>query len=92
MKLILLFQVYFEKLFVFALAGDKASGLYGFPMAFFHHFWVVLKGVIMDFTIEFHTRDKLFKTLWASFISLIPKRKGEIGMKDYKLISLIGYV
>lgn len=92
MKLILLIQVYFENLFVFALAGDKAPGLDGFPMAFFLHFWVVLKDDIMDFMKEFHTGDKLLKTLWASFISLITKRKGEIGMKDYKPMSPIGYI
>ena len=41
---------------------------------------------------ELYFRGKLLKRLGVSFISLIPKRKGDIGIKDYRPISLIGSI
>ena len=46
----------------------------------------------MDLLEEFYSKGKLLKCLGASFISLIPKRKGEIDIKDCKPISLIGNI
>lgn len=67
---------------IFALAGDKALGPDGFPMAFFQRFWTNAKEEITDFMEEFYSRGKLLKSLGGSFISLVPKRKGELGIKD----------
>ena len=38
---------------VFDLAGDKAPGPDGFPMASFQRFWKLLKKDVMDFVSEF---------------------------------------
>eukprot|EP00268_Persea_americana_P014031 TRINITY_DN16210_c0_g1_i8.p2 TRINITY_DN16210_c0_g1~~TRINITY_DN16210_c0_g1_i8.p2 ORF type:complete len:227 (+),score=36.61 TRINITY_DN16210_c0_g1_i8:18-698(+) len=75
---------------VFDLAGDKAPGPDGFPMAFFLRFWKLLKKDVMDFIGEFSRRGKLSKGLGASFIALIPKKVGDLGIKDYRPISLLG--
>ena len=55
-------------------------------------FWSMLKDDILDFIGEFHSRGKLSKGIGASFIALIPKKEGEIGIKDFRPISLIGGV
>lgn len=41
------------------MAGDKASGPDSFPMAFFHHFWGMLKEDVTAFMKEFHSRGWL---------------------------------
>ena len=50
----------------------------------------MLKKEIMDFMEEFHQRGKLSKGMGASFIALIPKKVGDLGIKDYRPISLLG--
>ena len=77
---------------VFDLAGDKAPGLHGFSIAFFQHFWVMLKKDILKFMKEFHWRGMLSKGIGASFIALVLKKSGEIGIKDYRPISLLGSI
>ena len=74
---------------VFDLAGDKAPGLDGFPMAFFQRFWVMLKRDILEFMEEFHLCGRLSKGTRASFIALVLKKSGEVGIKDYMPISLL---
>lgn len=59
---------------------------------FFRRFWAMLKDDILVFTKEFHYRGKLSRGIRTSFISLIPKKKGDIGIKDFRSISLIGSV
>lgn len=73
-----------------AMAGDKAPGPDGYPMAFIHRFWSMLKNDILEFMGEFHAKGKLSKGIGASFITLIPKEEWEIGIKDFRPISLIG--
>ena len=77
---------------IFALAGDKAPGPDDFSMAFFQCFWADVKEEIVDFIEEFYSRGKLLKSLGASFLSLVPKRKGELEIKHYRPISLIGSI
>ena len=74
------------------MAGDKATGPHGFPMAFFQHLWPLIKDDFLAFMEEFHQKGKLSRGLGASFIALIPKKKGVIGIKDYQPISLIGSI
>ena len=50
----------------------------------------MLKKNVMAFVDEFSQRGKLAKELWASFIALVPKRAGDLGIKDYRPISLLG--
>ena len=50
----------------------------------------MLKDDILEFMEELHSRGKLSEGIGASFIALIPKKEGEIGIKDFRPISLIG--
>ena len=77
---------------VFDLVGNKAPGPDGFPMAFYQQFWGMLKKDILAVMDEFHQRGKLSKGMGASFIVLIPKKAGELTIKDYRPISLIGSI
>lgn len=58
--------------------GDKAPGLDGYLMAFLQRFWVTLKEDLIAFMNEFHSRGRLTRGTGASFISLVPKKLGEI--------------
>lgn len=78
------------RLAVFSVAGDKAPGPDGFPMAFFQYFWGMLKEDVMAFMREFHTRGRLSKGLVASFVTLIRKKSGADNVRDFRPISLIG--
>lgn len=78
------------RLTVFSVAGDKAPGPDGFPMAFFQCFWGMLKEDVMAFMREFHTRGRLSKGLVASFVTLIRKKSGADKVRDFRPISLIG--
>ena len=49
-----------------------------------------MKGVVISFQKEFHSRGKLFKNLRASFISLVPKKPGVDTIAGFRPISLIG--
>lgn len=71
---------------VFALAGDKALGPDGFPMAFLQRFWYVLKDDILAFMEEQHQRVKLSRGLGASFTALICKNEGELGQSYRQLL------
>uniref|UniRef100_A0A2N9IM18 Reverse transcriptase domain-containing protein n=1 Tax=Fagus sylvatica TaxID=28930 RepID=A0A2N9IM18_FAGSY len=70
--------------------GDKAPGPDGFSMAFFHKCWEVVGDDIMNFFEEFHTHCKFEKSLNATFIALIPKKKDALNIRDFRPISLVG--
>jgi hypothetical protein len=72
------------------LQGDKAPGPDGFSMAFFHKCWEVVGDDIMNFFEEFHTHCKFEKSLNATFIALIPKKKDALNIRDFCPISLVG--
>ena len=61
-------------------------------MVFFQRFWKDIKEDLVAFMQEFHDRGKLSKHLGTSFITLIPKKSGAVSIKDFRLISLIGFV
>ena len=74
------------------MEGDKAPGLDGFTMAFFHKCWSVVEKDVMDFFDYFH-RHSVFETfLNASFLTLIPKKCNAVNIKDFRPISLVGSV
>lgn len=51
----------------------------------------MLKDDILAFMEEQHQRVKFSRGgLGVSFIAFIPKNEGELGLKDYRPISLIG--
>ena len=72
------------------LKGDKAPGPDGFSMAFFHKCWKVVGDDVMGFFEEFYTHCKFEKSLNATFIALIPKKRDALNIRDYRPISLVG--
>jgi hypothetical protein len=72
------------------LQGNKAPGPDGFSMAFFHKCWEVVGDDIINFFEEFHTHCKFEKSLDATFIALIPKKKDALNIRDFRPISLVG--
>ena len=56
------------------MEGDKAPGLDGFSMAFFHHCWRVVERDVLAVFEEFYQHCKFEKSLNATFIALIPKK------------------
>lgn len=53
---------------------------------------MLLKEDILEFINEFHLRGKISKGQGAKLIVHIPKTVGDIGVKDYRPISLIGSI
>ena len=56
----------------------------GAQLAFFQPFWGTLKEDDVAFMNKFHYSGRLSKGMGASFISFIPKKEGEISIKDYR--------
>lgn len=44
----------------------------------------------MNFFHNFHEHERFVKSLNATFITLIPKKLGQLEARDFKLVSLIG--
>jgi hypothetical protein len=77
------------------LKVDKASGPDGSTMAFFFFFlkrWDILKQDIMAVLSEFHNRHQFEKSCNATFVSLIPKKTEAADVKDFRSMSLVGWV
>ena len=72
------------------LKGDKAPGPDGFSMAFFHKCWDIVGDDVMGFFQEFYAHCKFEKSLNATFIALIPKKRDALNIRDYRPISLVG--
>ena len=72
--------------------GDKAPGSDGFSMAFFKSCWGVLKSEIMAVFHNFHSQAVFEKSLNASFLALIPKKVDAVEVKDFRPISLVGFI
>jgi len=73
-------------------APDKAPGPDGFTMAFFQHAWEIIKYEIIKALRHYHQHCHMVKSVNATFISLIPKKKGAIELRDYRPISLISSI
>lgn len=73
-------------------AADKAPGPDGFTMAFFKHAWEIIKHEIISALNYFHLHCHMVKSINATFISLIPKKKGAIELKDFRPISLVSSI
>ena len=74
------------------LEGDKAPGLDGFTMTFYHHCWRVVEKDILAVFEEFFQHCKFEKSLNATFIALIPKKNDASNIRDFRPISLVGSV
>ncbi|WMV13963.1 hypothetical protein MTR67_007348 [Solanum verrucosum] len=73
-------------------AVDKAAGPDGFTMGFFIKCWDVVKQDIMDTFQNFYEHEVFVKSFNATFIALIPKKKGAKELRDFRPISLIGSI
>ena len=72
------------------LNKDKAPGLDGFPIDFWHFSWDFVKEEVMGFFKDFFEHNKFVRNLNSTFLFLIPKKENVVGIKDYKPISLVG--
>ena len=71
------------------LGKDKAPRPDGFIMAFWLFWWDVVKVEIMAFFREFHERGRFVKSLNATFLVLVPKKRGAEDLKNFRPISLV---
>ena len=67
------------------LEGDKAPGLDGFLMAFYHHCWGVMERDVLVVFEKFYRHSKFEKSLNATFIALIPKKNGASNIQDFRV-------
>lgn len=73
-------------------AIDKAPDPDGFTMGFFLKCWEVVKEDIMKAFRNFFNREVFERSLNATFITLIPKKKGAKELRDFRPISLMGNI
>lgn len=69
---------------------DKAAGPDRYTMDFYIKCWEVLKHHIMEAFHNFHAQEMFEKSFNATYIDLIPKKKGAKELKDFRPISLLG--
>lgn len=72
--------------------GDKAPGPDGFNMYFFQECWNTVKEDVMKTVETFWQEGTFVSSLNATFITLIPKKKGAEEIKDFRPITLLGSV
>lgn len=73
---------------VFQMDGEKAPGLDGFPPAFFHHYWPLVKKDLYCMVSSFFNRGYLLKELNNTKLILIPKKDCPEHPGDFRPISL----
>ena len=77
---------------VFDCGSNKAPGLDGFNFSFVKRFWNVLEEDFYRIMGEFHETGIINSGCGSAFITLIPKVKSPVGLKDYRPITLIGMI
>ena len=70
--------------------GDKAPGPNGFTVAFWKFCWDFVKKEIVDLFKEFFVQKYFAKSLNATFLVLIPKKRGAEDLGDFRPINLLG--
>ena len=66
-----------------SLCRDKVSGLDWFSMAFWQFCWDIMKFEVMGLFVEFHHSGFFERSLNATFIVLIPNKKGVEDLRDF---------
>lgn len=51
-----------------------------------------MKGMVLKFFSDFHANGKLTKGINSTFVALIPKVDCPVSFKDYRPISMVGWV
>jgi len=77
---------------VFSLGADKASGLDGFNMQFYQHFWPMLHQDFIDTLQAFFDGHLKLSRFNRDYISFMPKISGARNIGDFKPISLINSI
>ncbi|KAJ9546688.1 hypothetical protein OSB04_019231 [Centaurea solstitialis] len=72
--------------------GDKAPGRDDFFFAFIKRFWDIIGHDFINAVIHFGRVSTLMHGCNDSFITLIPKAKDPLGLRDYRPIHLLGYI
>lgn len=72
--------------------GNKAPGSNGFTMKFLQEFWYLIKDDVIELFSESHNSGNFVKSLNATFLSLIPRKKGAKEFNDLRPISLVGSI
>ena len=88
--LIALFAIAEIELVVKESDGNKSLGPDGFNFAFFKEFWYLLKHEIRIMFDQFHANESLPKSFLSFFVTLFPKVKVPLSLKEYRPISLLG--
>lgn len=73
-----------------SVEDEKAPGPDRFPTLLFKWCWDVMGKDMLVVFQAFHAHDQWCRSLSATFITLIPKKKGAENMKDFRPISLVG--
>lgn len=73
-------------------AIDKAPGPDGFTVGFFIKCWEIVKYDSMNAFQNFYDKEVFERSFNATFIALIPKKKGAKELRDFRPISLIGSI
>jgi hypothetical protein len=63
-----------------------------FFLFFFCSSWSIVKADLMSIFHNFHEHERFEKSLNATFIALIPKKIGQLEVRDFKPINLVGSV
>lgn len=70
----------------------KAPGPDGFNFSFVKKGWGFLKGLVLQFFDDFHANGKLSKGINSTFVALIPKVYCPTSFREYRPISMVGWV
>jgi hypothetical protein len=71
---------------------DKSLGPDGFTMAFFQKCWSMIEKDLLGFFDEFYDQGTFAYSLNATFVTLIPKKRNAVNIRDFRPISLIGSI
>lgn len=75
---------------VWCCGSEKVPRLDGFTFTFLKNYWELIKLVVFMFVKDFKSSGVLAKGYISSFISLIPKVRVPLYLKDYISINLVG--
>lgn len=75
-----------------SFGGDKAPGPDAFNLYFFQKCRNTVKEDVWNAVVAFHQKGTFVKSLNSAFITLIPKKKGAMEVKDFRPISFLGSV
>ncbi|KAJ0936414.1 putative RNA-directed DNA polymerase [Helianthus annuus] len=77
---------------VFECGADKAPGPDGFNFKFIKRYWSLFENDFSNMLASFYSKGNISEGCGSSFITLIPKNKDPLGLKDYRPINLIGVI